>query len=168
MHRLTQYEGFCYCTFLVYCVLCKCPSEASITLLLPLLRDPAHSAATVRHVMDKIKQTVSFLNPGQVPIMTADQPIYVCSGKASPVALAWTIWWRQVHHHVWRPAYRDGCTEGGSRVGFFWNSRISVSSWKQPILTIAKRQQRTLKNCWALTPGMRSANRKAPSFSSGT
>jgi len=76
MHRLTQYEGFCYCTFLVYCVLCKCPSEASITLLLPLLRDPAHSAATVRHVMDKIKQTVSFLNPGQVPIMTADQPIY--------------------------------------------------------------------------------------------
>jgi len=27
--------------------------------------------------MDKIKQTVSFLKfPGQVPIMTADQPIY--------------------------------------------------------------------------------------------
>ena len=83
MHRLTQYEGFWYCTFLVYCVLCKClsllyhkSSEASITSLLPLLRDPAHSVATVRHVVDQIKQTVSFLNPGQVPIMTADQPIY--------------------------------------------------------------------------------------------
>jgi len=52
------------------------PSEASITSLSPLLRGAAHSVATVRHVMDKIKQTVSFLNPDQVPIMTADQPIY--------------------------------------------------------------------------------------------
>lgn len=26
--------------------------------------------------MDKVKETVSFLNPGQIPVMTADQPIY--------------------------------------------------------------------------------------------
>jgi len=31
------------------------------------------------------------------------RPTHLCSGKASPVGLAWTVWWRQVHHHVWRP-----------------------------------------------------------------
>ncbi|KAK1906058.1 Nicotinate phosphoribosyltransferase [Dissostichus eleginoides] len=39
--------------------------EVGITSLLPLLRDQAHSVATVRHVMDKIKDIVAFLNPGQ-------------------------------------------------------------------------------------------------------
>ena len=28
------------------------------------------------HVMDKIRKTVVFLNPSQVPVITADQPIY--------------------------------------------------------------------------------------------
>ena len=50
--------------------------EVSITSLLPLLRDKAHSVATVRHVMDKIKDIVSFLNPSQVSVAAADQPIY--------------------------------------------------------------------------------------------
>ena len=43
---------------------------------MPLLRDEAHSVATIKHVMAKIKETVDFLNPGQVPVITADQPIY--------------------------------------------------------------------------------------------
>lgn len=47
--------------------------EVNITSLLPLLRDQAHSVATVRHVMEKIKDTVAFLNPGQVPIIAAAQ-----------------------------------------------------------------------------------------------
>eukprot|EP00058_Branchiostoma_floridae_P021206 XP_002606696.1 hypothetical protein BRAFLDRAFT_72537 [Branchiostoma floridae] len=50
--------------------------EVSVTSLLPLFRDPAHSVATIRHVMDKVMETVTFLNPGQIPVMTADQPIY--------------------------------------------------------------------------------------------
>ena len=50
--------------------------EVSVTSLLPLLRDQAHSVATVKHVMDKMKDIVSFLNPGQVPVLAADQPIY--------------------------------------------------------------------------------------------
>ncbi|KAJ8357901.1 hypothetical protein AAFF_G00056470 [Aldrovandia affinis] len=54
------------------------PFEVSITSLLPLLRDQAHSVATVKHVMDKIKEIVAFLNPGQVPVIAADQPIYLC------------------------------------------------------------------------------------------
>ena len=52
------------------------PFEVSISSLLPLLRDQAHSVATVKHVMDKIREIVAFLNPSQVPIIAADQPIY--------------------------------------------------------------------------------------------
>ena len=51
--------------------------EVSLTSLLPLLRDQAHSVATVKHVMDKVRDVVDFLNPHyQVPVITADQPIY--------------------------------------------------------------------------------------------
>jgi len=51
--------------------------EVSITSLLPLLRNQVHSVATIRHVMDKIKDTVTYLNPIQYPVIAADRPIYV-------------------------------------------------------------------------------------------
>ena len=57
------------------------PFEVSISSLLPLLRDQAHSVVTVKHVMDKIRETVAFLNPSQVPIIAADQPIYAVAKK---------------------------------------------------------------------------------------
>ncbi len=50
--------------------------EVSITSLLPLLRDQAHSVATIKHVMDKVRDTVALLNPGQTPVIAADQPLY--------------------------------------------------------------------------------------------
>ena len=50
--------------------------EITIAPLLPLLRNHAHSVATIKHVMNKIRETVAFLNPGQTPIITADQPLY--------------------------------------------------------------------------------------------
>ena len=43
---------------------------------------------TVRHVMDKIRDAVRLLNPGQVPVITADQPIKICYSQADPVAVA--------------------------------------------------------------------------------
>lgn len=58
---------------------------------MPLLRDPAHSVATVRHVMDKVRDAVQFLNPGQVPVLTADQPIYAVA-KQIQMAVARSIW----------------------------------------------------------------------------
>ena len=48
--------------------------EVSITSLLPLLREQAHSVATIKHVMNKIKDTVALLNPQQTPVIAADQP----------------------------------------------------------------------------------------------
>ena len=50
--------------------------QACITALMRLLRDQTYSVATVRHVMDMISDAVRLLNPGQVPVITADQPIY--------------------------------------------------------------------------------------------
>ena len=52
------------------------PFKVSIASLLPLLRDEAHSIATIKHVLEKIKETVQFLNPGQTPVVAADQPLY--------------------------------------------------------------------------------------------
>ena len=48
----------------------------TIAPLLPLLRHQAHSVATIKHVMNNIRETVAFLNPGQNPVITADQPLY--------------------------------------------------------------------------------------------
>lgn len=50
--------------------------STGITSLLPLLRDQAHFVATIRHVMDKNKDTVAYLNPIQTPVIAADLPIY--------------------------------------------------------------------------------------------
>ena len=50
--------------------------KTSITSLLPLLRDQAHSIATIKHAMKKIREAVAFLNPGQTPVLAADQPLY--------------------------------------------------------------------------------------------
>ena len=68
--------------------------EVSITSLLPLLRDQVHSVATIRHVMDKIKDTVTYLNPIQYPVIAADRPIYIFAKQI--VALTRKVWRRQV------------------------------------------------------------------------
>ena len=53
-------------------------SESSLTntSLLPLFYDQAHSVAMIRHSMDVVKKAVDILNPGQVPIITVDQPLF--------------------------------------------------------------------------------------------
>ena len=50
--------------------------ETSITSLLPLLQDQAHSVATIKHAMKKVREVVTFLNPEQTPVLTADQPLF--------------------------------------------------------------------------------------------
>ena len=48
----------------------------SMSTLMPLLRDQAHEMPTIKHVMDKVKKTTSFLNPTQTPVIIADQPLF--------------------------------------------------------------------------------------------
>ena len=45
-------------------------------VILPLLRDEAHSVTTIKHVINKIRKIVAFLDPSQEPVIAADQPIY--------------------------------------------------------------------------------------------
>ncbi len=65
-----------------------CRSEQVVapasTALLPLFPDDSKSPGMIRHAMDVIKVAVEELNPGQVPVVTLDQPLY---------AIAKTIQW---------------------------------------------------------------------------
>ena len=44
--------------------------------LLPLLKEPINSPAMVAHCFKIISKIVNELNPGQPPVITADQPVY--------------------------------------------------------------------------------------------
>ena len=50
--------------------------QTDVTSLLPLFREDSKSPAMVRHAMDVIIKAVEFLNPGQVPVIACDQPLY--------------------------------------------------------------------------------------------
>ena len=52
------------------------PRPPAITGLLPLFRESAHTLAMVKHGMDIIKTATNHLNPGQIPVVTVDQPLY--------------------------------------------------------------------------------------------
>ena len=51
-------------------------SLSALSALLPLFPDQAKSVAMIRHAMDVIKASVNYLNPGQVPVIAMDQPLY--------------------------------------------------------------------------------------------
>ena len=44
--------------------------------LLPLLEDCAHTTATIRHCMNIIRRPSRYLNSGQIPIITVDEPLF--------------------------------------------------------------------------------------------
>ena len=66
------------------------PRPPAITGLLPMFRESAHTLAMVKHGMDLIKQATDLINPGQVPVMTIDQPLYALAKK-----IQWT--WPDVY-----------------------------------------------------------------------
>lgn len=55
---------------------CAPPSSVAISALLPLFPDQAKSIAMIRHAMAVIKLSVEQLNPGQVPVIAFDQPLF--------------------------------------------------------------------------------------------
>ena len=59
----------------------RCGSEdtdttPAISSLLPLFPDQAKSAAMICHSLNIIKASVNHLNPGQIPVVAMDQPLY--------------------------------------------------------------------------------------------
>ena len=55
--------------------------QLDLTSLMPLFQESAHSAATIRHAMEVVSQAVRFLNPGQVPVLACDEPLFAIAKK---------------------------------------------------------------------------------------
>ena len=47
--------------------------EVSISSLLPFIIDQAHSVATIKHAIEKFRDTVAFLNPAQINLCMRSQ-----------------------------------------------------------------------------------------------
>ena len=58
----------------------------AITALLPLFYEHADTPAMIKHGMNIIKQATEFLNPGQIPVMACDCPIFA---KAKYIQWTW-------------------------------------------------------------------------------
>ena len=43
---------------------------------MPLLQESAHSVATIKQTMDRIREATHFLNPRQTPVMVSDQLLF--------------------------------------------------------------------------------------------
>ena len=48
----------------------------ALCALLPLFYEKSATPAMVRHGMDVQKKTIEYLNPGQIPVTTFDQPLF--------------------------------------------------------------------------------------------
>ena len=57
------------------------PRQLDLTSLMLLFKESAHSAATIRHAMEVLSQAVRFLNPGQVPVLACDEPLFAIAKK---------------------------------------------------------------------------------------
>ena len=49
---------------------------AAINALLPVFLENAHSVAMIKHSIDIVKTSVQYLNPGQIPALAANQPLF--------------------------------------------------------------------------------------------
>ena len=65
-------------------------SPVDISSLLPLFKEEAKSAAMIRHSLDVIQSALAHLNPGQIPVVAFDQPLY---------AIAKQIQWQWSNSH---------------------------------------------------------------------
>ena len=48
----------------------------AITAVLPVFQEHANNPAMIHHAMLLIQQQTKYLNPGQTPVMTADQTLF--------------------------------------------------------------------------------------------
>ena len=57
------------------------PHPVTPAYLLPLFPEAAHSVAMIFHAMNVVKAVVVHLNPGQVPVLVAYQPLFLIAKK---------------------------------------------------------------------------------------
>jgi hypothetical protein len=51
-------------------------NPSALTALLPLFYEKAVTPAMIKHGMDVMRETITFLNPGQIPVITFDQLLF--------------------------------------------------------------------------------------------
>lgn len=61
-------------------------AESAVSSLLPLFLDQAKSPAMICHSLNIIEDCVDHLNPGRIPVMTMDGPLYVLTKQ-----IQWTF-----------------------------------------------------------------------------
>ena len=64
--------------------------DVTITSLLPMFPDDSKYVAMIRHSMDVVQGAVHLLNPGQVHVLTLDQPLFTIAKQ-----IQWN--WPDVH-----------------------------------------------------------------------
>jgi hypothetical protein len=88
---------------------------SDLSVMLPMFRDAAHSPAMICHTLTIIKTAVQFLNPGQIPVVIFDQPLYTL---AKQIQRNWPERFGENHYfcvHSWWFAYSNGCPENSRR-----------------------------------------------------
>ena len=84
--------------------------QPALTQLLPLFYEKAATASMIKHGMDVQREATQFLNPGQIPVMAVDAPLY---------ALAKYVQWNWPQTHG-----EDKC------VVMFGGLHIEMAMWK--------------------------------------
>uniref|UniRef100_A0A1X7V0I8 Uncharacterized protein n=1 Tax=Amphimedon queenslandica TaxID=400682 RepID=A0A1X7V0I8_AMPQE len=82
----------------------------ALNQLLPLFYEKAATAAMIKHGMDVIRKSIEYLNPGQIPIVTFDAPLF---------ALAKQIQWN------WPLTYGENVI-----IAMFCCFHIKMAMWK--------------------------------------
>ena len=72
-------------------------THTTVSALLPLFLDDSKSFAMIRHTFQLVKSAVEFLNPGQVPVVTFDQPLYAL---AKQIQWMWPDYFGEEHFLV--------------------------------------------------------------------
>ena len=89
------------------------PTASASSALLPLFPDQAKSIAMIRHAMDIIKLSVNHLNPGQVPVIALDQPLFAV---AKEIHWNWSDLYGEKKFVVMWPPHRDRISQSNRRV----------------------------------------------------
>ena len=50
--------------------------QEAIISLMPMFLENAHSVAMIRHALNVVKLATEHVNPGQVPVIAVDQPLF--------------------------------------------------------------------------------------------
>ena len=89
----------------------------AIISMFTLFYKKVDSSAMIKHGMNILQQITQYLNPGR-------RIFALCTSKILTMAVARTIWKRQIYYYVWRISYRKSTMANFKwYVRLFWRSK---------------------------------------------